>query len=297
MSRTHCTKPIRLKPSPSNPEGLLVPCGKCLACRMSKRREWSARLAHESDYWDKSMFLTLTYADRALPPNASLRKADLQRFIKLLRGHKDREGQKIKYFACGEYGTKTQRPHYHLILFGVGFEDKDLISYLWPHADWHVPEIAQRAFGVVERDSIRYVCQYIDDKLSGEMADEEYVNKGREPVFKIGSNGLGLRYANNNSRQLTDNLWMMVDGVRMSLPRYYVDKLQIDREELGQAAKDAECDMIEAICGEHITFDDAYKELTTGEVLAISKTLVAQRAQHDRNLKAKKRIREDSKKI
>ena len=87
-----CTSPVRLMPkrnqfgrwtlNPSEyPDGLLVPCGKCLACRISKRREWSVRMLHELSSYDDAVFLTLTYADEFLPPNGSLDKAELQKFL------------------------------------------------------------------------------------------------------------------------------------------------------------------------------------------------------------------------
>ena len=51
-----------------------------------------------------------------------LKKSDFQKFIKRLRKDYD-----IKYFACGEYGDKTLRPHFHAILFGVNFSDDKII--------------------------------------------------------------------------------------------------------------------------------------------------------------------------
>ena len=69
------------------PDGLLVPCGKCLACRIARRQEWSMRVIHELAGYKDAVFLTLTYADEHLPPNGSLVVADLQKFIKRLRKH------------------------------------------------------------------------------------------------------------------------------------------------------------------------------------------------------------------
>ena len=106
-----CLNPITLQTiSPLYPRGLIVPCGKCLQCRIQKRREWSLRMLHELDVWDKAVFLTLTYNDQSLPYNGpymlsgpgekyqykspigpvvdcwpSLCKEDLQKFWKRLR--------------------------------------------------------------------------------------------------------------------------------------------------------------------------------------------------------------------
>lgn len=35
---------------------------------------------------------------------------------------------RIKYFAAGEYGGNTARPHYHLLIYGYDFSDS-LIPY------------------------------------------------------------------------------------------------------------------------------------------------------------------------
>ena len=125
----NCISPVRITKnlSPSDyPDGLLVPCGSCISCRIAKRREWSLRLLHELSYHDDAVFLTLTYDDAHVPPNMSLRKRDLQLFMKRLRIKLDRLGIEhcIKYFACGEYGTRTKRPHYHLLLWNFPDNNK-----------------------------------------------------------------------------------------------------------------------------------------------------------------------------
>jgi len=127
-----CTNPVRLfrvrtkfgykQINPSEyPDGLLVPCGKCMHCRVAKRREWSLRMLHELDEHEDSIFITLTYDEDNVPENMSLRKADLQKFFKRLR--KALGDRTIKYFACGEYGDKTERLHYHSIIFGLSLKD------------------------------------------------------------------------------------------------------------------------------------------------------------------------------
>lgn len=47
----------------------------------------------------------------------------LQKFFKRLR---KKFGEGIRYFACGEYGSKNGRPHYHALLFNFDFTDKKL---------------------------------------------------------------------------------------------------------------------------------------------------------------------------
>jgi hypothetical protein len=107
-----------------SPQGLYVPCGKCIACRIARTREWTVRIMHEMSCHDNAVFATLTYDDDHLPPDRSISKDELQRFIKRLR--KELGDRKIRYFACGEYGETTNRPHYHAIIFGLGLTEDTL---------------------------------------------------------------------------------------------------------------------------------------------------------------------------
>lgn len=218
-----CTRPIRIN-------NQVFPCGHCLSCRISKAREWSARLLHELSFWPCAVFVTLTYEDSFLPPNGSLRKRDLQLFFKRLR--KSLGDRKIKYYACGEYGSKTNRPHYHAIIFGLGqdTQSKNIIKSVWRFCQWSNFQDS-KAFGSVTYDSCRYVSDYIFKKYNGEKAKNEYTNKGLEVPFKVCSQGLGLRYCLADSENLVANGFFSFRGVRMGLPRYYVNKLGLKLED------------------------------------------------------------------
>lgn len=97
------------------------PCGQCLACRITKRQQWTGRLLLEYLVSRYVYFVTLTYAPEYLPKDGSLVKADLQKYIKRLRKRWEcNNGQKertFRYYAVGEYGEKTFRPHYHILCF------------------------------------------------------------------------------------------------------------------------------------------------------------------------------------
>ena len=174
-----CTAPITIKlknrwvdaPNHFNKENmaeLIVPCGKCLACKISKVREWSVRMLHELSSHEDSSFITLTYQNEFLPENGSLKKTHLQLFFKRLR--KAIHPKKIRYYAVGEYGDITMRPHYHIILFGLGLrvEDKKCVMDAWPYTNWSIDSIRSKAFGLVEPDSIQYVAKYVHKQYSGQ---------------------------------------------------------------------------------------------------------------------------------
>lgn len=92
-------------------------CGQCLSCRTQRRRIWQHRILLEALLHEHTSFVTLTYSDGHLPLDSSLRPRDLTLFLKRLRKV---HSSPIRYFACGEYGETTRRPHYHLALFGFG---------------------------------------------------------------------------------------------------------------------------------------------------------------------------------
>lgn len=91
-------------------------CGQCLPCRFNKKRLWAGRLVLESFLHPASHFVTLTYDDLHVPKDGSVRPRELQLFLKRLR---ERSGERVRYYGVGEYGDLTQRPHYHLALFGL----------------------------------------------------------------------------------------------------------------------------------------------------------------------------------
>jgi hypothetical protein len=178
---------------------------------------------------ERNVFLTLTYDDEHLPIGGSLYKRDLQNFFKRLR--KNLKGRKIKYYACGEYGETTFRPHYHAIIFGLGLqhEDKQLVIDSWSLCDW-TPLRIKKSFGIVERKSINYVTKYIQKKLSGSLAEEEY-DRVRQVIapFQVCSRGLGYRFCLDNLVDSVGSDSITVNGKIVATPRYYKRKL----EELG----------------------------------------------------------------
>lgn len=276
----------------SFPQELEVPCGQCIACRIAKRKEWSLRLLHESDYWDAKSFVTLTYDDDNYPENGSISKVELQKFVKRLR--KNLNGRRIKYFGAGEYGDNTQRPHYHIILLGVGLkhEDKQVVKDCWSYCDWSNRSISRSAFGLVEPDSIRYVCQYVDKKYVGEMASEIYHKTNREVPFKICSQGIGLRYALENKKQIDNLGYITHKGVKNSIPRYYIKKLELDVERLREHALFSDCEQNEHWSGININTADALRSLEPELIQSIYDGQLRSRKQQKRNLEAKTMLKQ-----
>lgn len=253
-----------------------VRCGQCMACRISRSAEWSARWLHELDYFDKSAFVTLTYSWEKVPRigrRLTLRKFELQLALKRLR--KQLPGREIKYLACGEYGDKLGRPHYHLVVLGVGYEEHEVIkngplkgiAISGPFVDvWSGGHVF---VGTVTRSSIRYVADYLKKCWKGKRGREVY--GASERPFQLVSQGVGKRYAIKNEKQIRALLGLTVHGEQIGLPRYYRKVLDItcdNTPELAERGAKAQLEVLERLSGEvleegipdGLTFDGAVRK-------------------------------------
>lgn len=102
---------------------LLLPCNHCIGCRLDYSRRWADRMMLELDHSKKAIFVTLTYNNEHVPQSDisydgeylgdngafTLYRKDLQDFFKRVR--KALPGKEVRYYAAGEYGSNTDRPH------------------------------------------------------------------------------------------------------------------------------------------------------------------------------------------
>lgn len=172
---------------------ILLPCGHCYSCGVEYSRTWASRIMLEAQHYENNCFITLTYNDIYCPPRLS--KRDVQLFIKRLRKEVSSSTQ-IRYFLCGEYGEKSAlessdgygRPHYHAIIFGYDFPDKELLSksksgmmiYRSPMLERLWP-FGISSIGSVSSESAQYVAKYsLKKKVSGKDSGE-FVLMSRRP--------------------------------------------------------------------------------------------------------------------
>lgn len=203
-----------------------VPCGRCYQCRLRRGAAWAFRLLQEKKLHAHSAFVTYTYTDDNLPyvgEAPTLVKRDLQLYFKKLRYH---TGAKIKYYACGEYGTRTYRPHYHAILFGCA--DVLAVADTWSAGSVRIDPVTSGSIG--------YVTGYVN-KPFHKFSD------GRLPEFSLMSKGIGQSYLTAEMvkyhRDLMASFVTLQDGVKLSLPRYYRDKIfdKAEREKLSAVSE------------------------------------------------------------
>lgn len=219
---------------------LTLPCGQCIGCRLEHSRQWAIRCVHEAQMHQDNCFITLTYNDAHLPILANggptLVKRDFQLFMKRLR---KKYGHKIRYYQCGEYGEKTQRPHYHACLFGHDFKDKVLwkrekgvplyvsaeLVELWSSQGI---SIGFSTIGSVTFQSAAYVARYIMKKITGNSAVDHY--RGRQPEYTTMSRRPGIAKAWFEKYHHTDvahDDTIILNGKAMRPPKYYDRQYEI----------------------------------------------------------------------
>lgn len=170
----------------------------------------------------------MTFDKDHLPEDNSLCVRDLQLFMKRLRKHR---GKGIKFFACGEYGETFGRPHYHLILFGVDFPDKQFYSRSKNGDALYVSEEVKRYWrfgsnriGSVTFDSCAYVARYITKKVNGDRAEAHYEFISPDgvvgtllPEFTTQSNGIGRKFLRSIMRRFTSMIVLFCGGRSVGL--------------------------------------------------------------------------------
>lgn len=168
--------------SPTIYNGSVAGCGKCQACRIRAAKVWGARIQLEMAQYAENTFITLTYAPENIPAEGSLHKAQLSGFIKRLRRRVEYEvGQTFRFFACGEYGSRTNRAHYHAILFGVGTWIRPMVTACWPFG---FVQVTQCDGGVGN-----YVSGYCVKKLNSidrAPREPEFILMSRRPGIGAG---------------------------------------------------------------------------------------------------------------
>lgn len=222
-------QPIILNPHLGD-ANIRVPCRKCLGCRTEKAKTWAARAVHEAYRHQYNRFLTLTYAPEHLPPDGGLRGKDLADFWKRYRASLLREpdlhlGDQLRYLACGEYGERTRRPHYHACVFGTACADErrwkkdlwrsDTLERLWGHGEVTI--------GTFTGASAMYIAQYTVKKMAhdkyyitadGELLEQPFVRASKRPA-------IGKVYARAYADELAGNGYIVLDNRKQKIPEYY----------------------------------------------------------------------------
>ena len=257
-----------------------LPCGKCAYCQIRKRKDMTVRLAHERSLYQDCCFLTLTYNDKNIPTIVDYKEekgkrgyrcegsivyggnglktlipSDVQLFMKRLRRHLEYQPKKLKgirdhiktsirYFAVGEYGSKTHRPHYHILIFGWRPSDLRIHQYkikedgtpYYIYRSSQIEKLWTSGFSTVmnvDYGVAKYCARYVTKKFAriGHTPTEE--DKIICPEFTLQSvrnGGIGAPWLSKYYKNLANNFVTVRSGdFRISIcsvPKYYLNRLR-----------------------------------------------------------------------
>lgn len=235
------------------------------------QREWAVRAFHESlshnvIYRDpetkistevpNNTCVTLTYDDEHLPENHMLSKPDLQKFFKRLRNR--RAVKSIRYLAAGEYGGKTSRPHYHVVLFGEFFGDRYETFSRDGQALTHsfeLDEVWKNGTATIDDASFGAICYaagycakkaVAERQLTGPIEEltnpetGEVTYKALAPEFRLMSMhpGLGREYIERNFERVYELGYCEIQGRKFAIPTYYDRWLKKNHPSMHAATKE-----------------------------------------------------------
>lgn len=188
-----------------------------------------------------STFLTLTYSDEHYPPSGSVDVKPLQLMQKRLRHA--RQGEKLRFFSCGEYSPERWRAHYHMLCFGLELPDRllwsksksgfpvyisDELSALWPYGHAYA--------GDVTFESCAYTARYQLKKINGERAADHYyrvhpvtgewVHLRPEFVTMSRRPGVGDAWFKRYSGDAFPSDFLTHNGSRFPVPPFYLRRLK-----------------------------------------------------------------------
>lgn len=285
-----------------------IPCGKCIECRIKKAQEWTIRCQAEQMVSRNALFVTLTYNDENLTFTTFknyrvpvLVKKDFQDFMKRLRkslfGNK---GGDLRYFACGEYGDRTFRPHFHAIFFNIDLPDMELFA-VKKRIPYYVSNfLAERwshghvLISACNRQTTAYTAQYNLKKvgfLGDTKSNAAFMDAYDEPVLSseayrrlIYSGYVQMPFILASRRPAIGRKWVdeNFEEVPKALPsfklnkvKYFDDRLKVIDAILLDEAKEARASVAEAarrnterrlIMPEGVRFwmqeQDSYKDAT-----------------------------------
>lgn len=189
---------------------LAVPCGRCHGCRADQALMWSIRAYHESTEHSQNAFITLTYDDAHLPSDGLISKREMQLFFKRLR-----KDVKFRYIACGEYGGRTRRPHYHAIIFGKDWLEGAIAIKDNLYTNQSLINVWGKglvSIAPVTMASVCYVCGYVNKKIDD---PDTFSLMSRRP-------GIGHTWLDKFSDDILRTGVVSIEGRQYQVPKRYM---------------------------------------------------------------------------
>lgn len=245
---------------------VFVPCGKCPACKKSRKANYAVRARAEYQKYgpQRTFMLNLTVNDHCIDkvfPNGSLDHTEFQKFMKRLRKKLWSDGidVKIKYICGAEYGERNGRPHFHVIVFGwkpddlkkwsntkKGFKQfrsayieecwkdttatkEDIENYNSEHGtDLDYLPLGFVTIGEVYDSTVLYVSKYVIKNC--DIPKDEFVNEYgeiiRKPYIVFPHEMLGYEWFLENYKQILSLGYCTTKYGKCAVPKNWIKKAQ-----------------------------------------------------------------------
>lgn len=219
-----------------------IPCQQCISCRLNYSRDKATQMMLETKIHPENecWFLTITYNDEHLPnystkfltkdgyqkiTGISLDKTNAQIFWKRVS---KKYGKGVKKVYVGEYGSQTNRPHGHAIVWNLPLDLTKLKKWnvnefgdpIWRCEEleelWHDAHLQKGVkkgkcmgnimVGRVNWNTCAYVARYTLKKSlrckTNEEYDKYYQAQGKRKEYIVWSNGVGRQFFENNKDKI-----------------------------------------------------------------------------------------------
>lgn len=207
-----------------------VNCGKCLNCLNNKKKEKALRFIQEMNNYKFKLFITLTMdelqATRSKSGRTTVDKNMFTLYIKKLQYWEKKYNMKInkdnamKYISCGEYGERTERAHYHIVLLTNAYIHHKIRTC------WKLGHVEMEA--VKDVRAVYYTAGYTDKKIKTYFRDKYKKDlDDREVAFLKVSRANGKKYIEKKVAEIKpDNYYIESFNGKNKLPTYYKMKLK-----------------------------------------------------------------------
>ncbi len=228
---------------------------------------------------ERNSFLTLTYDEEHFPADGCLDIMHWQLFAKRLRKRIGR----IRFFMCGEYGERTYRPHYHVLLFGYDFANdrfrrpdssglysSPTLDATWQNGACYIGDVTFKSAAYVARYTLKKTKEAQDGfqpfrTSTGEVVPE-FINMSRNP-------GIGSAWFDRFKKDVYPSDEVVINGSKYRPPGYYDRKLSEKELRNIRAKRRAKLDQVDEI-------ERSSRRLATKERILVARNKLFRRDIH-----------------
>lgn len=221
-------------------------CGNCIECRKQKARDWQVRLHEEIKTNPVATFVTLTFSNESIQEITGMPRTKTWPGVQDLKGYeldnaiakrgvrlflenwRKKTGKSVRHWLITELGHNgTENIHLHGIIWSNNIE---LIRKTWRWG-WIYPRSKEESKqNYVNSRTINYIIKYVTKIDAKHKTYKQEILASHKP-------GIGHSYTTSiNSKnnifnyEKTKEYYQLPNGQKVSLPKYYKNKLYTDEE-------------------------------------------------------------------